>query len=766
MQSSVQNNKTKLHEYRDTALVYLKHWYWFVISLALCLFAVWIYVRITAPIYRISSTITIYDDEKGDGILKATAFSDLNMFQETKTTDNEIEVLRSKDLIYDVLASLKQEVSYFRKAGWYYQELYGNAIPYMITIRRLGPAAYRKTLQIRPYTNDKFVLNEGNKSWIYDYGQLINHQDYAFSISKQPYADSISDCTFKFNNLSQMAASYSLGRLQITPVVRESNTVILTVNDPLPERGVDFLNRLVSIYNEENTNKKNVTAINNITLIDNQLKLLGNQLSAVDSTVEVFKKANSATETSAGTEVNLTKSAEYNQLTQESDMQLSQIHAIESYLSNPKNLFKAIPSTMGLKDAALNALVMRFNDLQVERDNMLTNADESNPLVQNLSNQLAALLVHIKENLKNIREGIIIERNNLKSNYYVYNERLRSEPSVERGILERNREQGIKATLYQYLLQKKEETALALSSNVPAAQIVERPNSSGEPVFPKSPLLFMVGSILGLAVPGMLIYGRQKLNMKVTDSSGVEQMPDVKILGELCHYNDKDPIVVRAGGTTIISELFRYIRSHLNLIDPGNANKVILVTSCTKGEGKTFFSINLALTLGLQRKKVLVMEFDLRKPDLLKQLKIAQNKGITDFLQNDIIALHEYIQPVDDMDNVYVLGCGTLSDCAAELITSGRVMLLFDWLKKQYDYIIVDTSPVGEVADTFSLAKYADISIYLIRYNYTNTEQLSILKDINEHGKFKNLMVVFNDAKKENRNAYAYGSYGYAAQRR
>lgn len=761
---ATQKNKTKLQEYRDTMLIYLKHWHWFVIGLAASLLGVWIYVRLTTPVYRINSTVTIYDDKKGDGILKATAFSDLNMFQETKTTDNEIEVLRSRDLIYKALVGLKQEVSFFKKDGWHNKELYGNNIPYAIAIHRLTPNAYRKVFRIKPYTNGQFILFEGDKSWIYNYGQLIQHQNYAFAVSKQPYADSISNCTFKFNNLSKMATAYSLGRLQIDPVIKESNTVILTVNDPLPERGMAFLSLLVNLYNEENVNKKNAIAINNIALIDNQLKLLGNQLTAVDSTVEVFKKANSMAV--AGNGVNLTKSAEYDQMTAESDMQLSQIKAIENYLNDPQNLFKVIPSTMGLKDVALNELVTRFNDLQIQRDNMLNNADASNPLVQNLSNQLSALLSHIKENLKNIKQGVIIQRNNLKSNSYVYDERLKSEPTVERGILERNREQGIKATLYQYLLQKREEIALALSANVPAAQVVDQPSYTGVPVFPKTSLLFMLCGFLGLATPGMMIWGRQKLNMKVTNASSLEQIADVKVLGELCHYTQKDPVVVRAGGNTIISELFRYIRTHLNMIDTGNNNKVILVTSCTKGEGKTFFCINLALTLGLQRKKVLVMEFDLRKPDLLKKLKIEQDKGITDFLQDENIALPKYIQPVDDMDNVDVLGCGSLSDYAAELITSGRVTSLFDWLKRQYDYIIVDTSPVGEVADTFSLAQYADISLYLIRYNYSNTEQLGILKDINDHGKFKNLMVVFNDAKKENRNGYAYGSYGYAAERR
>jgi len=201
------------------------------------------------------------------------------------------------------------------------------------------------------------------------------------------------------------------------------------------------------------------------------------------------------------------------------------------------------------------------------------------------------------------------------------------------------------------------------------------------------------------------------------------------------------------------------------MIDPRDANKVMLVTSCTKGEGKTFFSINLAMTLGLQGKKVLIMEFDLRKPDLLQRLGMCQQKGITDFLGDDRLPLAQCIQPLDRAQNVHVLGCGQASLDAGELVSNNRVPMLFNELRDQYDYLIIDTSPIGAVADAFSLTKYADLSIYLIRYNYTNAQQLEILKDINENNKLKNLMVVFNDAKKSTRHAYAYGSYGYATER-
>jgi tyrosine-protein kinase Etk/Wzc len=751
---------------KDNLMPYLKYWYWFAVGLLICLLGTYIYLAYTTPIYKITSTLLIPDDKKGDGILKATAFSDLNMFQQAKTADNEMEILRSRDLIYKALKVLNLEVSYFDNSGLRAKELYGKHLPFVVSVARLDAGAFQLQLGLEPYTANTFLLTEKNETWIYRYGQLINHDDYSFTVNKGTLLNKAGGkYVIKFNNLDNMAATYSAGRLQVNPVVKESNTIALTMNDAIPARGIDMLNNLISIYNAENVQKKNTMAVNTIAFIDNRLKVMTSDLSEVEGEVTAYKQQNSATDVGAGSQVNLMKSAEYNQLLEESSMQLDLVKAIEGYLSNPKNQFSVIPSTMGLKDPVLNTLVAHFNDLQLERNRMLNSADLSNPLVQDLSNQLTGLLVNIKENLKNIKVGFAIQRDNLRSNYSRYDNKIKSVPALEKGLLERNREQGVKTNLYQYLLQKREETALSLSATIPTAQLIDKPASSPVPEYPKSSLMYLLGGVLGLIVPGLFIYSGQKLNLKVKDTASLLNISGIRVLGELSHHEAKNPIAMYNGSTTIISELFRYIRSNLKLMDPGANNKIILVTSCMKGEGKTFFSINLGLTLAMQNKKVLIMEFDLRKPDLLQKLKIAQQKGISDFLQDDNSALLEYIQPYPGAENVDLLGCGSIPLNPAELLTSNRVKLLFNWLQDHYDYIIVDTSPVGAVADAFSLSTYADLSLYLIRYNYTSTEQLDILRDINDNKKLKNLMVVFNDAKKENRPVYAYGGYGYAADR-
>ncbi|MFC0516068.1 GumC family protein [Mucilaginibacter angelicae] len=753
------------NKFRSNIMPYLSGWYLFLISMVICLTAAWAYLNYVTPLYKITSTLQIPDDKKGDGILKATAFSDLNMFQETKTVDNEMEVLRSKDLIYKVFKKLNMETAYFDESGITTKELYGDERPFNITINRLGKNAYVKKIYIQPYTQGKFLLKEENKTWIYNYNQVINHKDYSFKVEKGPArADNETSILIQFKNLTRLAASYSAGLLQVNPVVKESNTLTLSLVDAVPDRGIDILNNIISTYNAENVVKKNITAVNTILFIDKRLHDLEQDLSFTEGDIETFKQKNGAAEINASTQVNLTKSAEYGQLLEESNTQLSIVNSIESYLKNSANQYNAVPSTMGLKDPALNTLVSRFNDLQLERNRMLSSANLANPLVETLSSQIASLRVNIMENLNNIKKGFSIGHRLLRENSDQYDSRIRSVPSIERGLLQRSREQGVKTNLYQYLLQKREETALSLSATIPSSQLVDKPAANPTAEFPKEQLTYLFAIIAGLFTPGIFIFLKDKFSLKIKDQSSLLNIKGIKILGELCHNNeDNNSVVISNGSSTNISELFRYIRSNIGFLNQGTQHKTMLVTSSMKGEGKTFFSLNLGLTLAMLNKRVLIMEFDLRKPDLLKNMNMEQILGITDFLTGNTNSPAECIQPYNESDNLFVMGSGTKAINPAELLADKRLDLLFNWCKTQFDYIVLDTSPVGAVADAFSLAKYAELSIYIVRYNYTNTEQLSILRDIYDNDKLNNLMVVFNDAKKENRTAYAYGSYGYAS---
>lgn len=749
--------------FAETMNRFIKNWPYFLISIIIALALVYGLLSISTPVYKVSSTLLIQDDKNGSAMSNSTAFSDLNMFQTVKTVDNEIEILRSRDLISQVLEELELQTTYFQKEGYRTNELYGQTLPIKVEIQELKKGAYARNLEITSIDDNHFRLSDSSLNVIVKYNQLIDNKNYTIRVNKGPaFNKNFGTVDVKFKDLYKLTESYNLMKLKIIPVVKDANTVVISLNDNVPQRGLDILNSLIEKYNINNVNNKNIIAENTIKFIDNRLAYLNNDLAGAEQDVEKFKRQYQLTDINIDAQINAERSVEYNQLLTESITQLNLIKSLESYFTTTQSSGSLAPSAMGIKDPILNGMISKFNDLQQERNRMLRTANVENPLVQNLDAQLSNLRSNILENLKSVKSGFDIERRNFQNNYAQYNRKSKSVPTIERGLLERSREQAVMSTLYQYLLQKREETALSLSTTVPTSQIVDKPAYNTTPISPKSSMLYLCGLIFGLFVPAGVIYTRSLFNNKVRDARKIE-LTGACLLGELSHNLDKSTNVFQADRRSTISELFRYIRMNLGFM-VNQQHKVILVTSSMKGEGKTFFSINLAATLGMQNKKVVIIEFDLRRPALLKKLNLPEHVGITEYLNDEGVTLDDIIQPSLLSDNVSVIDCGKMSENPAEDIMNPKVDILFRELRERFDYIIVDTSPVGQVADAFSLAPFADVSIYLVRYNYTNNYQLSILKDIHDENKFKNLLVVFNDAKREKNKKYTYGGYGYAMQ--
>jgi tyrosine-protein kinase Etk/Wzc len=760
------NTAVNSADYKDVARPYLKKWYWFIASVVICLLLSWSYLYFTAPLYKVTATLLIPDDKQGGGLMKATAFSDLNMFHEVKTVDNEMEILRSRDLMHRVLSKLDIGTEYYAESLLKNNELYGRELPIKVTVLRKKPSAVIKKYHIILTGKNSLSINDGVVQKTARFNQAISLPGISLSIAKGPaFVNYQKPLLVMFKDVSQLAESYSAGKLKITPVIKESNTLILSVLDVVPQRGIDILNNVINIYNSIALEKKNRVALQTINFLDKRLGAMETDLSSAEIGIENYKQQNNASDVSAGSQINLSKSAEYNRLLEESDVQLGVVNQMLDYLRSSKHEFNIVPSTTGLKDAVLITLVSKFNDLQMERDRLLRNANATNPLVQNVTGQIAALRNNIIENLVNIKQSISIENNHLKANSANYNSKIHSAPTMERVLLQRGREQVVKTNLYQYFLQKREETALSLMTVVPVSEIVDSPAYSSMPSSPKRELIYLGGTLLGLLIPFGGVYTTQKFALKVNNSTELKEMHGLRILGELCHNECKDNVVVTKTSRSNISELFRYIRTNLSMLKVGDSDKVILVTSCGKGEGKTFFCINMGLTLAMLNKKVIVLEFDLRKPDLLRKMNMQQRPGISDYLNGDIEDFSAGIQRYRNSSHLYTLGCGTIPESPAELLNSPRVQVLFDKLRSMFDYIIIDTSPVGAVADAFNLSPFADMSVYLVRYNYTSNKQLNILKDIYDHQKLNNLMVVFNDAKPENRPVYAYGAYGYSSEK-
>lgn len=747
-------------DFSEVLKMILRNWPYLLIGVTLAMGLVYAFLLITPPVYRVSGTLLIQDDKEGAAMSKSTAFSDLNMFQTVKTVDNEIEVLKSKDLIYQVLQSLNLETSYFQKMGFKTKELYGKTLPIHIEVKELKNGAYSRKIKVTSINDTSFRFSDSSVNLVASYNQLIKSKNYIIKVSKGPaFETEYGEIAIQFRDMYKLTESYSLSGLKINPVVKDANTIVISLNDNIPQRGVDILTRLIQDYNINNVNNKNIIAQNTIKFIDNRLKYLVSDLSGAEQDVENFKQQNQVTDLGIDAQINATRSVEYNQLLAESITNLNLVKSMEGYFQSNQAQGSLAPSAMGIEDPILNVMIGKFNDLQLERNRMLRTANAENPLVLNLNDQLSSLKSNILENLKSIKNGFTIQKNNLQKNYSQFYSKSKSVPAIERGLLERSREQNVKTGLYQYLVQKREETALSLSTTVPTSQVIDKPAYNTTPIAPKGELLYLCGFIFGCIVPAGFIYVKGFFNNKVKDTRTIE-LTGAKLLGELSHNLDQSNNVFKTDPRSTISELFRYIRMNLGFMT-NQHHKVILVTSSMKGEGKTFFSINLATTLGMVHKKVVVIELDLRRPALLQKLNLSPTLCITDYLNNDDVSVDDIIQPSLLSDNVSVIGCCKIPENPAEEIMSPKVNKLIDELKKRFDYIILDTSPVGQVADAFSLTAYVDVSIYLVRYNYTDSYHLAILKEIYDENKLNNLLVVFNDAKREKNQKYGYGGYGY-----
>ncbi len=749
---------------RALLLNYLRHWHWFAVSILLCLLVAFLYLRYATPQYEISSKLLIKDDKKGGNVPDMAAFADLGLFQSGQNIANEIEVLKSKGLMQRVLSDLSLHVSYFSEGTVKITELYGKQLPLRLTVGPLDTLAYETDLKIRVLNGNRFELLEDDKSiGTYTFGKRINRPYAQFTVTTSQSLTEGSLIRIVFNDIYKLANYYN-EEIAIEPVNKDASVLIINLVEPVRQKGVDIVNKLIELYNQEALEDKNQIAANTVQFIDDRLTLLVGELSDVEADVERYKREHEITGANTEIEQYLQQAGEYNKRVAEYETQLRVLTSIEEYLQSNNN--QLVPSALGIQDATLLSLIAQFNELQLERQRLLRTTQESNPLVVTVNEQLTNLRSNILENLSNIQSGLEITRDNLLSNTTQFRDRIQQVPTVERDLLEIQREQGIKEALYGYLLQKREESAISMASNITNSRLIDPAMVGDDPVKPKKLLVFLLTFVVGIGLPVSALYAKGLLNDKIQMVKDITKVVDIPILGELSHSDGKDVLVVNKSIRTEIAELFRLIRTNLQFAANGGSNQVIMVTSSMSGEGKTFFTINLAASLAITGKKVVVLEFDIRRPRVLKDINLpAKNPGITNYLIDERLSIEDLVFETGLVEGLSVISAGPIPPNPAELLMSPRIGLLLGELRKQFDHILVDTSPVGQVADAFTLAKHTDMAAYMVRYNYTFKQNAYIIKDVYENKKIHNVMVVMNDAKPENGTRYGYGyGYGYGEE--
>jgi len=740
---------------------YLRFWPLFLISILLALTAAFIYIKYSTPQYSITSTILIHDDKNENKQVKNEQFADPNTLADNKNIENEILVLKSSTLMDRVIKELSLNTEYFIKRKFNDIEIYKKNIPFLVEVLEVKKTAFKKNIIIEQKDNNIFWLTEDElPAEKYMYGTVIKKSYATFVVKKLSGDDKIDQKSIilKFKDSSKLTETY-LQRLSVSAANKQASILSLNFIDAIPERGEDIVNKLIEVYNKQASEEKNASAEKNIAFINQRLNSLSGELSNVEKGVEKFKQDNDVANINSQINQSLMDVSEYNKQIATYSAQIATLESIEKYVDQSG---KMVPGTIDIQDPVLSELITKYNTLLVDRERLLRTAQENNPIVQSRNSEITSLQENIKESIQNSKNNLERTKGTLVTKVGQYGSKVLQVPSIERGLQKINRQESIKRELYLYLLQKREEASLMLSASIKNAQIIDSAVSSEYPISPQKLPVLAIAIMFGLGIPFSVVYLKDFFNNDIRSLNDIKWSTNIPVIGEIPHNNSKEHIVVTRKNRTPITEVFKLVRSNIQFLLAHDKNKVILITSSMSGEGKSFISLNLSSSFAIANKRVILINFDLRKNDSLIN---TTTKGISDYLQTDI-DIKSIILESETIKNLYIISAGDLPDDPAELMLSPKLDILFDYLKSQYEYIIIDSAPIGQVADAFVFNKHINSTIYIIRYNKTQKAQLNIVNKLNNENKLNNISLLINDTKKNNSYGYGYGyGYGYAADK-
>ncbi len=741
---------------------YLRYWYFFIASVILALVGAYWYLRYTTPVYQINASLLIKDNPKsvGDEILKKGGTA-----QTPKGVENEIELLRSSSLMAKVVDDLMLTVGYFKevKLGSD-QDMYGSS-PVSVYPDSLAPTAYSGPLFINILNKQQYELqdSEGNALGQHTFNQTIKSVFGTFRVvfNDSLYQSDDNVIKVKFFKREQVAKAYQ-STLRIALLNPNSTILKLTLEDNLPDRGKQVLDKLLRDYQHSTMADKNLEATNTIKFIDERLRLITGELNDVERNVESYKRDENITD--LGQEGNMflrgvnTNDTKINEV----DLQLSVLTNVDNYLANSETGL----APASANDPILSKLLQKLGELQAQQEKYSRSMQPDNPFLKGINSQIANTKTAIRENVANQRYNLQATRTNLQQLNGRYTSAIRNIPRKEREFITIKRQQSIKESLYLLLLQKKEETAMMYASSVMSSRIVDEPSSVPYPLKPNRRNIYLVALLAGLLLPVGGLSIRNLLSDKVKSRKDIENETGISVFGEIMRKpKTLKSTIIDIDSNRIIAEQFKVLRANLPYAD-GNAlplgGQVLLVTSSTVGEGKSFFSTNMAFSLAQLDKRVVILELDLRNPKTTEYLGMPDGQaiGLSNYLNREV-PVNDIIRQTDLSPNLHLISSGSLPPNPSELLSNGRIVTLLNELRQQFDYIILDTPPVAFVADTLILGPYADVAFYLVRQAYTPRNYMQLLSGLETSQKFRSLHVIFNGVEYASSKKVGY-NYGYA----
>lgn len=740
----------------------LSNWYWFLISLVICLAISYLYLRYTAETYSTTARILITDDQskssEDDLLNKALG----GQFGSASSVQGEAEILKTRHLMEKVVLGLKSYIKYYHKGQVRSVDLYKDS-PFKLTLFGSSDSIKAKSLEVR-LNGTKANVSNGNFNKEVSLFQAFNVPGLGKVQIEKGTGTPVPGAVYvvRVSTIKQTVTSL-VSNLKVTIPIKDVNIIGLDYASQVPASAVDILNKLIEAYVQGNIIDKNKIADSTIAFIEDRLLFVGKELGNIEGNVQTFKQKNKIMDIAAQSSQLVTTTSAYSEQLAKVETQISVLNSIENYLRDAKNSKSVVPSGALLEDPSFAALVDRYNLVVMEKEKSSLRQTESNPYMQNLNTQIASAKSDMLSSLSSLKQSLNIAKGKIQVRTGTIAGQVNKVPEVERTYLDLARQQQIKQDLYVYLMTKREETAISKTSNISNCKIIEPPVSSG-PVSPVSTNVMGYGVVLGLFIPFGIIFMADRLNNRIGAKEEVKGYTQVSIIGEIGKSTDgENTIVTVQGSRTPISEQFRALRTNLSFFLK-EGQKTIMLTSSMSGEGKSFISLNLAMVLAISGKKVIVIELDLRKPTLSKKLNLPNDMGFTNYIISTECSVAEITRPSGIHENLQVISSGHIPPNPSEIILNDRTDQLMNELVQLYDYVIIDAAPIGMVTDAQLLSKYADLTLYVVRQGFTYKDQLSIPQELYANKKVKHIALLLNDIKDYTNYGYGYG-YGLDDQK-
>lgn len=779
---------------KDLMLLYLSKWRWFLLSLAVCIGLAVVYLLRTPSVYTRTATLLIEDNDKGGSISASEmSFADLGLFQSNTNVNNEIIAMSSPALMQDVVRRLHLDMTYSADGRFHDEVLYGSTLPVTVALNEFTDG---ESASLTMYVDTSGAVS------LYDFRTVLNGENVRYKdvvqgkvgetvetplggIVVNPTAffhrvGSGMEITVSKSTLYGATTAYS-SKLTVSLLQKEATVVSLSMKDVSVQRAVDVLNTLISAYNESWVSAKNQIAVSTSAFIDDRLRVIEHELGAVEEDISSYKSKNLIPDLQASSDLYIQQSSETEVKLLELSNRMYMVRYISDYMSREENAFELLPAGTGIESTGIEGQILEYNNKLLERNYLVASSSTSNPLVVDADQALQSMRATILTSLENYTVMLQNQMESLRQQESKATDRIAATPDQAKYLLSVERQQKVKESLYLFLLQKREENELSQAFTAYNTRLITPPVGSIAPTSPARMQILLIAFVLGLVIPMGVFFLKENGNTRLRGRKDLESM-SVPYIGEIpmcdgkkssIRYrlrnltrrgakNDDVEVVVKEGVRNVVNEAFRVVRTNLEFMHVPSSGHVYMTTSFNPGSGKTFITVNVAVSLAIRGRKVLVVDGDMRRATASRLLH-SPSIGISDWLSGRETDMDCILFRTDIHENLWMMPVGTIPPNPTELLQDGRLKELFDALKDSFDYIFIDCPPINIVADTQIISKVADRTVFIVRAGLLERSMLPELEADFRDGRYPGLCMVLNGTvSKGGRYGYSYGySYGY-----